>query len=733
MDIDDRPAKKRRFFSDDGGVVSTPSGSSLLLSSRPTSSTSSTDDHDSSETDSADIDHDGPAITTADDFDEATFRAFIGEDTLSKEVVEAIRDAAGGNVERAVNMYFEGSWKATVAARQVPKPPPSNTLQDWASRSIPDIPRTSRSTPSPPPAAVTLKNMPNERYIGSFGVAAWTTRSGTNILAAGEPVRIERSRIQPKTKLGRGGKVVQLGRNQKSDVVTRFTNQQGEELGRLPEDTAKWVSTLLDQKVCRFEGHAIFAPERVRVNDTVYLQLRAYMLKTAFGAASFVKPQDDNRATGIFEEKESSEEKGLRLRQVALVKLFDEVNLLPTSSNETTAKHKKQGILRAAEIAEQYDQGSTGTPKTNLGAEEEDGVELEEDQLDALYQKAQTFDFNTPEAEPADSFVLDLRRYQKQALYWMLSKERDAESDRQVSTRMHPLWEEYAWPTKDAADKPVPVVETQEKLYVNLYSGELALDFPKMEDRCHGGILADEMGLGKTIEMFSLMHTNKSDVAQATSDRESSKGPGSVLNLARLPQTSLAVQPAPCTTLVVAPMSLLAQWESEAVKSSKAGTMRSLVYYGNEKSTNLQTLCSTTNAANAPNVIITSYGVVLSEFNQVASAGGDRGSHGGLFSVEFFRVILDEAHTIKNRQAKTSKACYELAAKHRWVLTGTPIVNRLEDLFSLVRFLRVEPWANFSFWKTFITVPFESKEFARALNVVQTVLEPLVLRRTKDM
>src|SRR6266498_4887758 len=160
--------------------------------------------------------------------------------------------------------------------------------------------------------------------------------------------------------------------------------------------------------------------------------------------------------------------------------------------------------------------------------------------------------------------------------------------------------------------------------------------------------------------------------------------------------------------------------------------MRTMVYYGGDKIANLQELCSARNEQ-PPHLIITSYGIVLSEYNQIAANGGNRGAHGGLFSVEFFRIILDEAHHIKNRQAKTSKACYELSAVHRWVLTGTPIVNRLEDLFSLVRFLKVEPWSNFSFWKTFITVPFESKDFIRALDVVQTVLEPLVLRRTKDM
>lgn len=237
------------------------------------------------------------------------------------------------------------------------------------------------------------------------------------------------------------------------------------------------------------------------------------------------------------------------------------------------------------------------------------------------------------------------------------------------------------------------------------------------------------MGLGKTIEMLGLMHTHRSEVSAQASE----SAPSSVITLPRLPINSSAVVAAPCTTLVVAPMSLLAQWESESVKASKPGTLKSMVYYGSDKAANLQNLCCEANAGSAPNLIITSYGVVLSEFNQVTARGGDRGSHGGLFSLNFFRVILDEAHYIKNRQSKTAKACYEINALHRWVLTGTPIVNRLEDLFSLVRFLRVEPWSNFSFWKTFITVPFESKDFIRALDVVQTVLEPLVMRRTKDM
>ncbi|KAL8692637.1 MAG: hypothetical protein Q9218_002370 [Villophora microphyllina] len=745
-EIDQRPRKKRRFFIDDSPPPEAKLAQDEVVLGEASANVEAHPETERSTTFPADNIANGvPSQGFSDHgshvgFDKSLFESFIGQEVAST-VIDHLREIAGDNMERAINMYLDGSWKAEVPAR----PASSSMMSAFTSTTSqrdslrpkpPDTPQQ-----SPPRARQQLELMPDSRYVGAFGVGGWATKSGTYSIKHGETVKIERTKIkQPPVKVGRGGKVIQTAKSvaakHRNDTIVRFTNARGEEIGRLPKETAEWVSTLIDQKVCRFEGTCVYAPERIRVNDTVYLQLRCSLIKRAFEASAFVKPQD-NRTTGIFEEKETSEEKGLRMRQVSLVKLFDETNLHPTTINDTTAKHKRQGILQAAEVAEQYDKeaeskkqkpsqdGSTTPPNDE---EAEEGKELEQDQLDTLYKKAQSFDFDTPIREPADTFVMDLRKYQKQALHWMVSKEKDEKSDHK-DVSMHPLWEEYDWPVKDMEDHDLPAVNGQANFYVNPYSGELSLDFPAQEQHCLGGILADEMGLGKTIEMLSLMHSNRSAVAAQVTEN----GPSSVTDLPRLPKSSSSIVPAPCTTLVVAPMSLLAQWESEAIKASKPGTLKTLVYYGTDKVANLQHLCCEANAASAPNLIITSYGIVLSEFNQVAGKGGDRGSHGGLFSLDFFRVILDEAHFIKNRQSKTAKACYEINAQHRWVLTGTPIVNRLEDLFSLVRFLRVEPWNNFSFWKTFITVPFESKDFLRALDVVQTVLEPLVLRRTKDM
>lgn len=741
MDFDasnDRPYKKRRFFVDDPHDPATATDSPLppssLDASIPPSSRLDVDnglygshavpvvsqgspvENGGQERQQAGVQPSVQEDTTG--FDTEMFVSIVGEQ-LSQDALLKIRKVSGGHLEKAINVYFDGSWKTsgtgTAGSNQtslLPREriPLQPAVSNGSMGNSPAMESTKSSTADQPTAL--LGSQPTRRYVGAFGVGAWATRSGVDLVKHGDHVNIERARSQPLSTRGRTGK---LRVNQKGDVLTRFTNKAGQEIGRLPRETAEWVSTLLDQKVCEFRGVCVFAPERMRVNDTVYLQLWCYMRIEAFQSKILHQSMDDNRATTIFEQEESTEEKQLRLRQVALVKLFDEIGLQSNSQDDMTKKQKKEGLLRAAELGDQ--EAKKGPKSGNNDSEEEEPAELEEDQLDALYKKAQSFDFNMPETKPPPTFSMEPRKYQRQALYWMLSKEKDTKSGREAS--MHPLWEEYDWPLKDVDDKELPTVEGRDHFYVNPYSGELSLEFPAQEQHCLGGILADEMGLGKTIEMLSLVHAHR-NVPPAEDSRDLTRQP-----------TSLTV-PGPYTTLVVAPTSLLAQWEGEAVKASKEGTMKVMMYYGNEKS-NLRQLCSAGNSA-APSVIVTSYGVVLAEHKiYQAMSGGAGWMPGNLYSVDFFRIILDEAHIIKNRRSKTARACYDLKATHRWVLTGTPIVNRLEDLFSLVRFLKVEPWNNFSFWKTFITTPFESKDFVRALSVVQTVLEPLVLRRTKTM
>src|SRR6185436_19447500 len=118
-----------------------------------------------------------------------------------------------------------------------------------------------------------------------LGVAGWATRSGVGLIKHDETVGIERAKPGQQNKLGKGNKARQA--NKRQDVVVRFTNTKGEEIGRLENEDAAWISTLIDQKVCNFEAKCVYVPDRIRTNDTVYLQLRCFLLHTAFGSGAF--------------------------------------------------------------------------------------------------------------------------------------------------------------------------------------------------------------------------------------------------------------------------------------------------------------------------------------------------------------------------------------------------------------------------------------------------------------
>ncbi|KZT75059.1 hypothetical protein DAEQUDRAFT_660022 [Daedalea quercina L-15889] len=102
-----------------------------------------------------------------------------------------------------------------------------------------------------------------------------------------------------------------------------------------------------------------------------------------------------------------------------------------------------------------------------------------------------------------------------------------------------------------------------------------------------------------------------------------------------------------------------------------------------------------------------------------------------LQSVDWFRVVLDEAHSIKETSTVACRASCDLVADRRLCLTGTPVQNKLDDIFALVKFLRLEPLDDKSVWTEFIGTPVK---YGQPLGIarLQTIMKCITLRRTKE-
>lgn len=227
--------------------------------------------------------------------------------------------------------------------------------------------------------------------------------------------------------------------------------------------------------------------------------------------------------------------------------------------------------------------------------------------------------------------------------------------------------------------------------------------FPK------GGILADDMGLGKTIQSIALLLTNPKPSNTKGDEADKSAKRKLPANLDK-------------GTLVVAPLALIKQWEGEIRdRVEDTHTLRVCVHHGPQRARNFKDL-------KKYDVVITTYHTLVSEHG---SSGGELKV--GCFGLNWYRVILDEAHSIKNRNAKATKAACALNAEYRWCLTGTPMQNNLDELQSLIHFLKIRPYDNLGAWRDQITRPMNNGRGGLAIRRLQIYLKAFMKRRTKDI
>ncbi|KAL6409621.1 hypothetical protein AUP68_06002 [Ilyonectria robusta] len=221
-----------------------------------------------------------------------------------------------------------------------------------------------------------------------------------------------------------------------------------------------------------------------------------------------------------------------------------------------------------------------------------------------------------------------------------------------------------------------------------------------------GGILADDMGLGKTLQSVSLILTNR---------KPEKDSPGWKKSFEKVEKT----------TLVVAPLALIRQWEHEIKdKVERSQGLKVCVHHGPQRTKRFQELA-------LYDVVVTTYQILVSEHGHSSDAEG--GVKAGCFGLHWWRVVLDEAHTIKNRNAKATKACYALRSEYRWCLSGTPMQNNLDELQSLVKFLRISPYDDLKEWKAHIDLPLKNGKGHIAIRRLHSLLRCFMKRRTKEI
>ncbi|MDM9584171.1 SNF2-related protein [Nostoc sp. GT001] len=166
-------------------------------------------------------------------------------------------------------------------------------------------------------------------------------------------------------------------------------------------------------------------------------------------------------------------------------------------------------------------------------------------------------------------------------------------------------------------------------------------------------------------------------------------------------------------TLLVCPTSVLGNWEREVNKF--APSLKILQYHGDKRPKGKAFL----EAVKKHDLIVTSYSLLHRDIKS-------------LQSVSWQIIVLDEAQNVKNPEAKQSKAVRELEATFRIALTGTPVENRLQELWSILDFLNPGYLGNKQFFQRRFAMPIEKYGDTASLTQLRSLVQPFILRRLKS-
>ncbi|KAH7424297.1 hypothetical protein KP509_11G001600 [Ceratopteris richardii] len=541
-------------------------------------------------------------------------------------------------------------------------------------------------------------------FLGEVDVDGFSTCKGVK-LKEGELVSFTFPRTQSQT-MKSNARAWGRGRGSNSNLeIVRFSTREAGEIGRLPGDWARCLVPLASANKVKVEGFCKETPTFISLVDNVKLTLKIHVHSSLF--------KKSHSHTSL---STSASDKTVHplptLFHLLGLKPFKKAEFTPDDllSRKRALELQVQGGGVSSFSAEQRLQLVSGPTQPNEERAEEF---LNDQEVDRLVGTSDACKLS--EMEPPSTLTCSLRPYQKQALHWMYKLESGIAVE-EASRTLHPCWDAYHLP-----DRRIDAV------YVNTFSGDATIDFPSALQMARGGILADAMGLGKTVMTISLLlanhgkggsnHQSNTNVVDGEVKQTDPGKPESFFVAAQMRAKLRRTLRRGGGTLIVCPMTLLGQWKSELEIHTKPGSLTAYIHYGSARVRDCKALTEF-------DVVLTTYGVLSSEF---ASNEGDGALHG----IHWHRIVLDEAHMIKASKGQSAQAAFSLTADHRWCLTGTPIQNKLEDIFSLLHFLRVEPWSNWAWWNKLVQKPFQDGD-ERGLRLLQAILQPLMLRRTKE-